>query len=85
MKTFLRSLTVALLGALVILALSRVDTLRAQGGTDTPPPAAPPPAAAPPASTQPPASPPTTPPEDTGPAPGDRVSADNNVTFPVDI
>ena len=84
MKTLLRGLAVALLGALVILALSRTGTLRAQGGTDTPPPAASP-TAPPPASTQPPASPPTTPPEDTGPAPGDRISADNNVTFPVDI
>jgi len=85
MKTLLRSLAVALLGALVILVLSHAGTLRAQGGTDTPPPAALPPAAPPPTSAQPPASPPATSPEDTGPAPGDRISADNNVTFPVDI
>ncbi|HEV7633693.1 MAG TPA: hypothetical protein VGO41_11985 [Steroidobacteraceae bacterium] len=84
MKTLLRSLAVALLGALVILVLSRAGTLRAQGGTDTLPPAAPPPT-----STQPPAAPraasPAASTEDTGPAPGDRISADNNVTFPVDI
>lgn len=81
MKTSLRSLLLALLGALAIAALSRIDTLRAQSQTtDEPPPTAAPPAAEPPSSGQ-----PSTPPEVAAPAPGDRSSADNNVTFPVDI
>jgi len=60
MRTLFRSLLMALLGALVIVALTRIDTLRAQGQADAPP-------------------------QDVELAPGDRISADNNVTFPTDI
>ncbi|MEP7312164.1 MAG: hypothetical protein ABI859_06255 [Pseudomonadota bacterium] len=78
MKTLIRSLLMAVIGALVIGALTHVGTLNAQGQTQSPPPATAPPAA-PPAADAPP------PPENPEPAPGDRISADNNVTFPTDI
>lgn len=89
-RTFGRVLlTLALLAAL-IAGSGWIGALRAQNTGAAPAaepvPRAAPPADAPPAQTPRPQAPATqAPPADVEVAPGDRISADNNVTFPVDI